>query len=610
MSEELQPNETIKVVEDVDKLFSQIVVNGVTHNSDRYVPPVPRATPIAQQFTEPEPSQPAQTEPTQGQYVKAVELNHVLHDLKDEPLNVQVEQLQAILTAVSTRLAEINTMIPEEASLQNQLADKAFVDDTVDSAIEALDVGNIGGAGKYITTIRQADGKVIAYAEDVASSVTEGDSNPVSSDAVNTAIEQVNSDIDGIEELIPNQASAQNQLADKAFVNSSVSTNTANYINNNGLPFNSLAELEVYSGTVTNNDYAFVTGTDSAGNTYYDRYKATVVGSTVTWALEYRLNNSSFTAEQWATINSGLTQSSVASAIEDAIALLDVASVGGTGKYIESISEVDGKIVPVEKDLTSFVSDEIDSAIEDLDVASVGGTGKYIESISEADGKIVPVEKNLATTIASGNNNPVTSDAVYQAIQGAGITTVDVVQSGNMSAVTSNAVANYKPANATYADSAGRATRADEANKAVSADRAGFLLIEGTTDNGHFRWSGNSGQPTWLWGSNDGVNMYVWNPANFYVAHASSAGSSGGGTLYDAYGLSQPLGEYSYTINNGLLIFVAWITTGQSLPFNLPCAIIDRYWAGSIQVEQSTNPRTKGVTTGQMQCGIIIGGVV
>lgn len=91
------------------------------------------------------------------------------------------------------------------------------------------------------------------------------------------------------------------------FVNSSVATNTANYISNDGEPFTSVAQLEAYSGTVTNNDYAFVTGTDSAGNTYYDRYKATVSGSTVTWALEYRLNNSSFTAAQWAAINSGIT---------------------------------------------------------------------------------------------------------------------------------------------------------------------------------------------------------------------------------------------------------------------------------------------------------------
>ena len=96
------------------------------------------------------------------------------------------------------------------------------------------------------------------------------------------------------------------------FVNSSIATNTANYISNNGEPFTSVEQLEAYSGPVTNNDYAFVTGTDSEGNTYYDRYKATVSGSTVTWALEYRLNNSSFTAAQWSAINSGITSVLVA----------------------------------------------------------------------------------------------------------------------------------------------------------------------------------------------------------------------------------------------------------------------------------------------------------
>ena len=96
------------------------------------------------------------------------------------------------------------------------------------------------------------------------------------------------------------------------FVNSSIATNTANYISNNGEPFTSVEQLEAYSGPVTNNDYAFVTGIDSEGNTYYDRYKATVSGSTVTWALEYRLNNSSFTAAQWSAINSGITSALVA----------------------------------------------------------------------------------------------------------------------------------------------------------------------------------------------------------------------------------------------------------------------------------------------------------
>ena len=96
------------------------------------------------------------------------------------------------------------------------------------------------------------------------------------------------------------------------FVNSSIATNTANYISNNGEPFTSVEQLEAYSGPVTNNDYAFVTGTDAEGNTYYDRYKATVSGETVTWALEYRLNNSSFTAAQWSAINSGITSVLVA----------------------------------------------------------------------------------------------------------------------------------------------------------------------------------------------------------------------------------------------------------------------------------------------------------
>lgn len=102
-----------------------------------------------------------------------------------------------------------------------------------------------------------------------------------------------------------------NPLASKSFVNSSIATETAHYISNNGEPFTSVAQLEAYTGTVTNNDYAFVTGIDEYGNSYYDRYKATVSGSTVTWAKEYRLNNSSFTAEQWSAISSGITSTKV-----------------------------------------------------------------------------------------------------------------------------------------------------------------------------------------------------------------------------------------------------------------------------------------------------------
>jgi hypothetical protein len=47
-------------------------------------------------------------------------------------------------------------------------------------------------------------------------------------------------------------------------------------------------------------------------------------------------------------------------------------------------------------------------------------------------------------------------------------------------------------------------------------------LASGTDSTWNF--SGQAGQPSWMWGSNDGANMLVWNPANFSVNYANSAG--------------------------------------------------------------------------------------
>jgi hypothetical protein len=41
-----------------------------------------------------------------------------------------------------------------------------------------------------------------------------------------------------------------------------------------------------------------------------------------------------------------------------------------------------------------------------------------------------------------------------------------------------------------------------------------------------FYWVGQSGQPTWLWGSNNGTDIYVYNPSNFSVNYATTAGSA------------------------------------------------------------------------------------
>ena len=241
------------------------------------------------------------------------------------------------------------------------------------------------------------------------------------------------------------------------FVNSSIATNTANYISNNGEPFTSVEQLEAYSGPVTNNDYAFVTGTDSEGNTYYDRYKATVSGETVTWALEYRLNNSSFTAAQWSAINSGITSALVAKihthsnkAVLDGITSSDIANWNskqnsltagdnitidgntissdqvfvatyGTTKYAEVKAAYDaGKICTVVYDERYFYFNLIDyrhavfvSVKEgnEISIVAVGSGNTWSFSTVNFQPKLT-----FDSAPKAGSNNPVTSKGIKTAI--------------------------------------------------------------------------------------------------------------------------------------------------------------------------------------------------
>jgi len=64
---------------------------------------------------------------------------------------------------------------------------------------------------------------------------------------------------------------------------------------------------------------------------------------------------------------------------------------------------------------------------------------------------------------------------------------------------------------------------------AATASTAALLGKGGAASGGmKFFWKGQGGQPTWLWGGNDpGTDMYVYNPSNFSVNYAKSAGSAG-----------------------------------------------------------------------------------
>lgn len=62
-----------------------------------------------------------------------------------------------------------------------------------------------------------------------------------------------------------------------------------------------------------------------------------------------------------------------------------------------------------------------------------------------------------------------------------------------------------------------------------------------------FHWNKQGGQPTWLWGGNEAGHMYIYNPSNFNVNYANSAGNA---DKLDGYHASEVYRAATHTINN------------------------------------------------------------
>jgi hypothetical protein len=112
-------------------------------------------------------------------------------------------------------------------------------------------------------------------------------------------------------------------------------------------------------------------------------------------------------------------EGSVAKSIKDAIDALD--GTQGAGDYVTSVTQIDGKVSVTRatkgvvngtdtglvdgKTVQAALTTQIASAIAGLDVAEVGGDGKFLSAIYETDGKIFATVKPLDTTIG---DNPST----------------------------------------------------------------------------------------------------------------------------------------------------------------------------------------------------------
>lgn len=167
--------------------------------------------------------------------------------------------------------------------------------------IKTVNSASILGEGdlEVASTAQGSKADTALQPEDVSSTYSATGTVPINGTAVAQAISPITT-------VIPSAASSTNQLADKNFVNSSISTNTAVFRGT----FDSVEALNAYAGEKTNNDYAFVETTDSAGNNFYDRYKYN--GSA--WVYEFKINNTTFTSVQWEALDSGVNTTVVAKA--------------------------------------------------------------------------------------------------------------------------------------------------------------------------------------------------------------------------------------------------------------------------------------------------------
>lgn len=112
-----------------------------------------------------------------------------------------------------------------------------------------------------------------------------------------------------------------------------------------------------------------------------------------------------------------------------------------------------------------------------------------------------------------------------------------------------------------------------------------------------FHWSGQKGQPTWLWGGNDSGDMYVYNPSNFNVNYATTAGN---GTV--DFQTKVTTDGYFGAVRFGNGVQICWFTmkSARDRTFLLPFADINYAiaFSGGYCWLNVNNRTTTGFTVG------------
>lgn len=231
--------------------------------------------------------------------------------------NTRAEQAEQILKEYAE--AETANREAADAELTNKINAEETAriegDNTNSSAISAEKTRAENAENELGTRITDETSRATTAEGVLADSIDEESSRAKLAEQTNAGkIETNKSSIDAIKKLIPNAATEDNKLADKDFVNSSIANNASNYVTSTpsgDSQFASLAALQAgpwylrgESYTPTKNDYAIYINTDNSV------WRAVYDGQL--WVAAYKVNDTPFTADQIAALNSGVTASLLA----------------------------------------------------------------------------------------------------------------------------------------------------------------------------------------------------------------------------------------------------------------------------------------------------------
>ena len=257
-------------------------------------------------------------------------------------------------------------------------------------------------------------------------------------------------DIDAIEEKIPSGASPQNKLVDQAQMNSSIATATAKFKGS----YNEVSDLQLtpaasrtdiataLAGSITgadNNDYCFVQIPTSAQTpteiARVERYKF----NGTAWSYEYELNNSGYTAEQWAAINSAITSGLVTKLIalptNEALTIL----LAGKQAVIDDLATIRsgaqaGAVSAPQA--TTYTKTEVNGLVGDEQSRAQTAEGALQDAIDDEETRAKAAEKQNADDI----------DAIEEKIPAAASAQNKLVDQNLMNSSIATATATYRGA--------------------------------------------------------------------------------------------------------------------------------------------------------------------